>query len=1546
MKPNDLLKQISVKIESPSKGSGVIYFPQGQEDKIYILTAKHCLYPEESKRVTQDDNIVFNYFDNSTSQYLSYTLNETDQVLISDNPDIDLAVICIPKEAISITHNSECPIKLTEDKDTFNRVAVWGFPESRTERKLKNILGEFRYSDTTHVCEVASSLTSDAVDVKSIIEGMSGGAIVIIGNEEVLLSGISTDFKSDSYRFEGVAAATINIILAEFNLPQETIFTINNSYRYQEVHKIAKDIKEHVTTTAKKLKSSVLPVYKIISDFKNASNDLATHRNSFQNLPNSNIERKEVKELYDWIQNDNTKQKIGMLTGDAGSGKSVILRDLFFMLGNDNTAVLGIKSDKNYAGTLKKLRQKTGLTEDIKKMVLKLSDEGKRTVILIDQIDALSLSHSVNSKYLNTIKILVHSLKGVPGVKIILSVRKWDLTYNPELNIVDVNDSGDNFKLQREFSVSLLKIEQVESILQQLEINLHTFPKSLLELLKTPLHLDIFTGVYSSEFDLKSLRNLHDLYTALWKEKIYKYPKKIKPKKCTKLLNKITQQTNISTSELKYQAKFSKELEYLKSSGILIGDGKTVQLFHQSFHDFVFAKNFVESNMSVYDFLMENHQNLKIRVKLKMIINYLREYDEREYLSVMQNLINSEKISYHIKSLLISLLGYRNNPTKGEETIAFQSILTCNNLKTPFLEAAEGEEWLTFFIEEKVIDNMFFPERKKTEVEKDFIIRTKESRRFASHLLARKLPNKMNLILKYVQNLEYYESKQANVLRILLDVKDWNSTLVKEIYAQYKPSVDDKDLDYWNKKILGDAAKVDSPWAIDSYRPYLEELSKDVKVKKDFRFNYDDLKLAEELFKVNPEQSFLLYLEMIEKLCNNSIYGDYPLKPSYFFDTYSYNPSKKSQRNEYNFGLVDLMIGALKNMSQNSNNFFNQFISGYKNSNYTIILHIMIHGFATNSEVYHTDIFNLIISLNDRNALSQNSSFAFSLRQLINQSYSYFSQEQKIQLNEVLLNVKSPYESYSVREKEDNLKISNNVGVLSLRYLMAIPERERRNFLKINHKYHELKRKFGNLEDKSSDSFFRMGPVPAPFPPAAYDYLSIEKWQESFEKYDSNYIRDMFKDTGSRESHADYFKKQIIKRPNYFINYIQKLVKDDEIYYLYKLAAIRGLFDANFDIEVCASIYENLIELPEMDKYAYDLIQMAEKFIQKKKITKNILDYLIFQALNNTDPTVESLSKNKEQNERHGVIASTNRGLAAGKLTQINFDTAFKNKIFSPLDKIITNDFVEVLIPILVNLKWHLTNDRETVLQLFLKMVDRFPKDKILLFNGLDCSRFLSQSHFVDMEDYLIQAAQVEQCQKSVSIILAWARNRGEKEAEIMHEELCLQSENARKVLPAIASYGLKDDYSNELMQSFFVRGLSDNSIEVKYGYSDAFMNFSVDDFLKIYHLLRKYSKSPVSIMNFRSYYKYLQKCSDRYPKKCLKLMQNFENNSREDVEGNGHFNSDEPLKVILGALNSLETSSKKNKKYIALGMKLFNKLSQYPNLRRYAQDALIKSEN
>jgi len=67
-------------------------------------------------------------------------------------------------------------------------------------------------------------------------------------------------------------------------------------------------------------------------------------------------------------------------------------------------------------------------------LINKLCQESAKVVLIIDQIDALSLSLSSNRKPLNTYNRLIKRISSLgPKVRIVISCRTFDLEFDPYL---------------------------------------------------------------------------------------------------------------------------------------------------------------------------------------------------------------------------------------------------------------------------------------------------------------------------------------------------------------------------------------------------------------------------------------------------------------------------------------------------------------------------------------------------------------------------------------------------------------------------------------------------------------------------------------------------------------------------------------------------------------------------------------------------------------------------------------------------------------------------------------------------------------------------------------------------------------------------------------------------------------------------------------------------------------------------------------------------------------------------------------------------------
>ncbi|VTY13006.1 Uncharacterised protein [uncultured Prevotella sp.] len=95
--------------------------------------------------------------------------------------------------------------------------------------------------------------------------------------------------------------------------------------------------------------------------------------------------------------------------------------------------VLGLKSDQIEFLDTDELSKKIHLGNPLEIVLKEMGKKYKRVVVLIDQIDALSLSLSSNRTPLRSLLKMIHQIQGIPHIRVVISCRPYDLKYDPEL---------------------------------------------------------------------------------------------------------------------------------------------------------------------------------------------------------------------------------------------------------------------------------------------------------------------------------------------------------------------------------------------------------------------------------------------------------------------------------------------------------------------------------------------------------------------------------------------------------------------------------------------------------------------------------------------------------------------------------------------------------------------------------------------------------------------------------------------------------------------------------------------------------------------------------------------------------------------------------------------------------------------------------------------------------------------------------------------------------------------------------------------------------
>lgn len=457
---------------------------------------------------------------------------------------------------------------------------------------------------------------------------------------------------------------------------------------------------------------------KINKELSWGSISLRSEKNEFSEIPDSHIERTETAELFDWITKAPKKDKLGralnicLLAGNAGIGKTVILKDLYDKLAPTDIAVLGLKADKLASSSIKQLQDKIGLSIPVYEFIEECKQQFETTLLLIDQIDALSHSMSSDKSFLQVFKDLIEQYLYDKNIRIIISVRIYDLHYDPSLRV---------YKNIESIIVQKLPDDQVFKQLAKIGIEQQIVPSKLLEILKTPNHLNVFSRIYKCNNKSLGIINVQQLYQELWKQKITSLPQNgpRSRNKIKELLYRIAQMMffdqHIFVSEFQLE-EFSEELGYLESERLVKKEEFQIQFFHQTFYDFVYAKQFIENGKSLNDYVKDNGQSLLIRSAVKMMINYQREYSTQTYITTLENLFSDPDISYHIKHLALSTILFHEVPSKHEEGVVKRVISSSFYLCVLFFQEAISKHWFQFALDQNLLSTLKDPIPTITEV--------------------------------------------------------------------------------------------------------------------------------------------------------------------------------------------------------------------------------------------------------------------------------------------------------------------------------------------------------------------------------------------------------------------------------------------------------------------------------------------------------------------------------------------------------------------------------------------------------------------------------------------------------------------------------------------------------------------------------------------------------------------------------------------------------------------------------------------------------------
>ncbi|HVE72478.1 MAG TPA: ATP-binding protein [Thermoanaerobaculia bacterium] len=394
-------------------------------------------------------------------------------------------------------------------------------------------------------------------------------------------------------------------------------------------------------------------------------------------------ERPVTESIVEWLHSDESRGTVTMLLDQAGAGKTVVMRDVKRILDAAGHQVIAVKADLQLADAElpEDVEARLQLPDTFERVVERLASRGP-VFVLLDQIDALSLALAHNERTLSLLLDLVARVCSIPAVRVLMSCRLFDSNNDPRLR---------RFQTARRFTIGDLSEAELVAVLKSAGIDPLSLPKETLELLRVPLHLDLFLLTRGAGYGAASLQ---DLYRTLLEDIALRAapdapPRKSRADTLIALMRGMQAAQRTSVADQNLAEEMLVAATWLASHGILVRASDGWAFRHQTMLAYLFAADFVQRDVSVVVHLREGAQGLTARTELLHILQHLRGKNPIRALREVNDICGASDIRFHLRDLTVRWFAALPRPVESEVAWA-DALLQNPRMRSRFWAAAHG----------------------------------------------------------------------------------------------------------------------------------------------------------------------------------------------------------------------------------------------------------------------------------------------------------------------------------------------------------------------------------------------------------------------------------------------------------------------------------------------------------------------------------------------------------------------------------------------------------------------------------------------------------------------------------------------------------------------------------------------------------------------------------------------------------------------------------------------------------------------------------------
>ena len=1197
----------------------------------------------------------------------------------------------------------------------------------------------------------------------------------------------------------------------------------------------------------------------------------------FHNLKDSFIDRKEIGMLYQWVKDDLSENEscVKLLVGNAGMGKSVVIRKTIQRLEKDGIKCFAIKADK--------LQPPVGYTSNEHLELLRNTfsslNQEKRSVLVIDQIDALSQYINSDRTKLENITALIKLFsddKNTRNVRIIVSCRSFDLDFDPKLSLL-----GREPKIK----LGLLAKEDVEKVLDRLKVGLYKeLDEKTISVLRIPQHLNLFCRVYRKN-KKKDYSSITDLYDELWLQVIGLAEAKINKGIAEKILydlalkiyrdEELTPQWNYDTSELK-------EANYLISEGIIEQINNRATFFHQSMYDYVFARYYTKEKRSlIQDLLAEKkHQGLFVRTTVNFVLDYERAKNIKQYKEDVKTILFSGKIRTHIQLMLLWAMANRIDILPFEKKCIKDLYVQNKLLFFSFIRRTYKKEW--FQIITPLIDKNI-----KTMKVGDMVYEN------VYGYLWNHVQTSTEGVFKLVDSIKDEETRKIVARNVLHATPDYSLGVVTKWYKLICDTL-------YNKAHFLEKALPSNPqFVLDNISELIDYI-----LNPQEKENHHEERVVETILEEIYTPLMEKYSEVFYPILRDRIlYAINANRTPSWRDGINYNnvfPLMMDQHH-HAYALHEWFGEMLKRQVQHQTSNAIADIKNLLNQNEASCYGFAFKAMKEAPTLFTDDIIAILKDTKLVDDLLSYSDVTYHFLEMLRAWFPLVDSDTSALCQDLIYNFKSDSDMQPDKKRSYTGAYYPHIGYHQRKLIWAIPENLRNS--KIKRKKQELDRRLGfewknEKPDHDVTAAFVCGGLMSA---EQYKTVSCEDWRRSFHGIKS-YAKGKHRYFDERV-HAESFKQCVSERPNYFEKFVFQIFEEEDIPATYKLSGLDGLIVADYPKnQLLPLLWKSMDMFNKLSKegYGYRIFEVIDNFTSTEgehidRIEEFLKGVILSEFNSKYEASIEDQFDKSISNETLNVGVNTTQGHAIKSLAKIGTllqrKTAIYGFFLDSCDKL----SVEHQLAAMLYLQKECYD-----YDLYNKVMFRYANRPITDYLFLNADRM--HWFWCNDPDQILPYFRMILSKRRAKPILVQIMFFGmqyEKSKELskeMFEDILSQNEEEviRKIIP-LAYQHLSDETYGEQSEALLRRFANDNRNEIRHSYFIWCSKMSESRIELFKDLLALWLNSSLE-SGYHDIVEYLKKCCNDYPYEsyqCIRMLIDSKSNIT-------YYDEEELLKILL----------------------------------------------